>query len=130
MSENIEFISAKDLPITEAKEVDVLCVENGEMKRKPANGLGGGGYDVVMRMEPNSEMLTLEKGSYSEVIDKLMSNETVSACIMLGQAEEASVFYAVAVTKFAEEELVLFTFGGLGQFLVIALNPNNEAFFD
>lgn len=51
-----EFISAKDLPITEAEEVDVLCVDNGELKRKQAKGLGSaGGYvirlpltDVVM----------------------------------------------------------------------------------
>jgi hypothetical protein len=39
--ENREFISAADLPITEAKEVSVLCLENGELKQKPANGLGG-----------------------------------------------------------------------------------------
>ena len=43
MSENIEFISAANLPATEAEEVDVLCVENGELKRKPGASLGGGG---------------------------------------------------------------------------------------
>lgn len=38
--ENREFISAKDLPIAEGDDVSVLCVENGEMKQKPAKGLG------------------------------------------------------------------------------------------
>lgn len=39
--ENREFISAANLPNTEADEVDVLCVENGEMKRKIGINLGG-----------------------------------------------------------------------------------------
>lgn len=43
MSENVEFISAADLPTTDAEEIDVLCVENGELKRKPAANLGGNG---------------------------------------------------------------------------------------
>lgn len=50
----MEFISAKDLPITEAEEIDVLCVENGEMKRKPASGLGGNTkYDFVIKAVEN-----------------------------------------------------------------------------
>lgn len=32
MSEKIEFIPAKDLPVAEGNEVDVLCVENRELK--------------------------------------------------------------------------------------------------
>lgn len=43
---NIEFIAAKDLPVSEAEEVDVLCVVDGELKRKPAEGLGGGAYII------------------------------------------------------------------------------------
>ena len=50
MSENIEFISASNLPTTEAEEVDVLCVENGELKRKAGATLGGGGGSFVMRL--------------------------------------------------------------------------------
>lgn len=42
-----ELISAKDLPITEADEVDVLCVDGGELKRKQAKGLGGAGGYVI-----------------------------------------------------------------------------------
>jgi hypothetical protein len=46
--ENINFISANQLPVAEGDEVSVLCVENGEMKQKPAKGLGGGGGHWVM----------------------------------------------------------------------------------
>lgn len=42
-----ELISAKDLPATEAEEVDVLCVDNGELKRKQAKGLGGAGSYII-----------------------------------------------------------------------------------
>lgn len=50
--ENIEFIPASNLPTTEAEEVDVLCVENGELKRKAGASLGGSGgsmeVDIVL----------------------------------------------------------------------------------
>lgn len=42
MSEKIEFIPAKDLPVAEGDEVDVLCMENGELKRKEGASIGGG----------------------------------------------------------------------------------------
>ena len=41
MSEKINFIPVNELPVAEGDEVSVLCVENNELKRKPANGLGG-----------------------------------------------------------------------------------------
>ncbi len=47
MAENINFISATELPEATGEEVSVLCLENGEMKQKPANGLGGG-IDAVI----------------------------------------------------------------------------------
>lgn len=43
MADNIEFVAAKDLPVSESESVDVLCVDDGELKRKPAANLGGGG---------------------------------------------------------------------------------------
>ena len=46
--ENINFIPATKLPVAEGEQVDVLCLENGEMKRKPADGLGGGGSAAVI----------------------------------------------------------------------------------
>lgn len=51
MAENIEFIAAKDLPVSEAEEVEVLCLENGELKRKAAKGLSGGGGCVIDLVE-------------------------------------------------------------------------------
>lgn len=50
--ENREFISAANLPTTEAEEVDVLCVEGGELKRKPGASLGGRATepDLVIRL--------------------------------------------------------------------------------
>ena len=38
-----KFIAAKDLPVAEGNEVDVLCVENGALKRKEGASFGGGG---------------------------------------------------------------------------------------
>lgn len=42
MAENYELIAAKDLPTTDAAEIDVICVENGELKRKPGTSISGG----------------------------------------------------------------------------------------
>ena len=47
MAENINFISATELPEATGEEISVLCLENGAMKQKPANGLGGGGFMEV-----------------------------------------------------------------------------------
>ena len=47
MAEKIEFIPASELPEAEGDEVSVLCLEDGELKQKPANGLGGGGFMEV-----------------------------------------------------------------------------------
>ena len=49
--ENKEFIAASQLPVTEAKEVNVLCLENGELKQKPAGNLGGGGGGYVIHVK-------------------------------------------------------------------------------
>ena len=80
MVDNKEFIAAKDLPATEAKEVDVLCVEpkTGELVRKPGASLGGGAeeYDAVVHMAyMNDEYAILESGSRQAVINKLAENK-------------------------------------------------------
>ena len=80
--ENIEFIPASNLPITEGSEVDVLCVENGELKLKAASGLGGGGmeYDLILRVvggwdEESGNNIVVEyevmQGSYNAVMQKI-----------------------------------------------------------
>lgn len=64
MSEKIEFIPAKDLPVAEGDEVDVLCVENGELKRKEGASLGGGGY----MFKPAAETVTIESATGSATV--------------------------------------------------------------
>lgn len=48
--ENINFIPANELPATEAEEVEVLCLDAGELKRKPAANLGGGGGGYCLKV--------------------------------------------------------------------------------
>ena len=68
-----ELISAKDLPITEAEEIDVLCVDNGELKRKQAKGLGGGAGGYVIRL-PKSDFSVDESGTMSINITESYDN--------------------------------------------------------
>ena len=65
MTENINFISATELPEATGEEVSVLCLENGEMKQKPANGLGGGETpDMVITVTEYSNT-TANNGNYT-----------------------------------------------------------------
>ena len=82
--ENINFIPANQLPTTEAEEVSVLCLENGEMKQKAAKGLGGGGGYI---MKPTAEELTQDGSSlictanYDEMAKALESGGHVTIVI-------------------------------------------------
>lgn len=81
MAENIEFISASELPVAEGDEVSVLCLENGEMKQKPGASLGGGEKaDMVIALtmrldynEPTAEntSVAIESGSLEAVAEAL-----------------------------------------------------------
>lgn len=75
--ENREFISAKDLPTTEAEEVNVLCLENGELKQKPAKGLGGGGggFDLILFSGSNVDERYIIQGDYNTVKEKIDNNQ-------------------------------------------------------
>lgn len=75
MSEKINFIPATDLPVAEGDEVSVLCLENGEMKRKPGVRLGDGKTDVVIEMTDGEA--AIKSGSYNELVDKLRNGEMV-----------------------------------------------------
>lgn len=87
MSEKIEFIAAKDLPIAEGDEVDVLCVENGELKRKEGASLGGGNteWDAIFVLEGGSSV-----GSSSPVM-ATGTYETLKAKIDAGEVPRAYV---------------------------------------
>lgn len=74
----MEFISAKDLPATEAEEVDVLCVEGGELKRKAGASLGGDAkYDAVIHTTDflTIDAYTLVSGTYEAVRAKMLADE-------------------------------------------------------
>lgn len=65
MAKNINFISATELPEATGEEVSVLCLENGEMKQKPANGLGGGEKPdmvITVNVMPN---IQVSNGNYT-----------------------------------------------------------------
>lgn len=49
MAENMNFIPANELPEAVGDEIEVLCVENGQMKRK-IGSLGGKGLIVEMTL--------------------------------------------------------------------------------
>ena len=77
---NIEFIPAKDLPTTEGNEVDVLCVENGELKRKAISLGGDPEYDLILSVvggwdEESGNQTVIEyeviQGSYDAVKQKI-----------------------------------------------------------
>lgn len=79
---NIEFISAKDLPTTESNEVDVLCVENGEMKRKAGASLGGGKLFVLREEDLYNadEGICVNPELFAEV-EKQINGESVCSVI-------------------------------------------------
>lgn len=80
---NIEFISAKDLPTTESNEVDVLCVENGELKLKAGASLGGG-KPFVLRFEDayfsDGDVIFVDPELFAEV-EKQINGESVCSVI-------------------------------------------------
>ena len=73
MAENINFISAAELPEATGEEVSVLCLENGEMKQKPGASLGGGFMEVEITLS-NSDFIsgtvTFNK-TYNEIKDAM-----------------------------------------------------------
>lgn len=77
-----EFIAAKDLPVTEAEEVNVLVVDpsTGELAQKAGANMGGEKTDMVIAftapafgLTPTSEntSATIESGSLNAVVDAL-----------------------------------------------------------
>lgn len=102
---SIEFIAAKDLPVAEGNEVDVLCVENGELKRKEGASLGGGGgikYDAVISVTGNPYMvcdfsecdISANATEILNIVEKLKNNEFVNVAIKYYYTYGANEYYS------------------------------------
>lgn len=97
MAENYEFISAANLPTTDAKEVDVICVEGDELKRKPGASIGGGGgyavrlpADTVIEGESSIIQIVVEE-SYDNFIDLLHNGGSVQIDLSAVEAFSSEV---------------------------------------
>lgn len=106
MADNINLIPASELPITEAEEVEVLCIDGGELKRKAAANLGGGGGGYVIHV-PAEEIATSDDGStiinLSESYDNFMPIIEAGGSVWLDlskdptMAEMGALFVAMPV---------------------------------
>lgn len=70
MAENINFISANELPEATGDEIAVLCVENGQMKRKI--GSLGGAYVIDLTgqtLDPSATQTIITSVSYNDFAD-------------------------------------------------------------
>lgn len=86
MAEKIELIPASELPVAEGDEVDVLCVENGELKRKEGASLGGGNNaetsDLVIGINgwgagiDTSDNITFVEGNINNVLSAFSEGRT------------------------------------------------------
>lgn len=102
---NIEFISAKDLPTTESNEVDVLCVEKGELKLKAGASIGGGKLVVIKQEDlyiddfENSGALILVNEEIFAECEKQLNGESILNALFvyeLGGAKRSEPLCCVA----------------------------------
>lgn len=126
MADNFTLIPAAELPVTEAKEVDVLCVENGELKRKAGANLGGGGSYVInvpadVSIDEEQEFIMLPD-SYDDFAPILAAGGNVWVDLSLTDIQFGKpVRFLVSMWAFVEEGLG----EGLGEtpiFMIFAPN--------
>ena len=130
MAENYEFISAANLPTTDAKEVDVICVEGGELKRKAGASIGGGGYvvrvpaDAEMQMGDDGSIMFFVEENYDNFAETLYNGGSVlidASATALGQ-EMGSGFAMVAPNAWGTSDgvlMALFAMSFMGQTLAM-----------
>ena len=126
-----EFIAAKDLPVAEGDEVDVLCVENGELKRKEGASLGDK-YDLVLEtasylstgVDYSPEDITVVSGSVSSCIEKMLVGEI--------PAVKIKALYQYYYDYTFSQSLVCGVFLGSNVFTVrgIIVNGDNTGFLN
>lgn len=112
MADNYNLIPAAELPLTEAKEVDVLCVDNGELKRKAGANLGGGGGYVIhvpADATPDFETpgddgslnVNISSVSYDEFIDVLLAGGSLwldFTALFVALGMDGGAFYGTTMT--------------------------------
>lgn len=141
MSEKIEFIPANELPVAETADGDTLCVEDGELKRKPA-------YDIKVRIKTvyNEEyevmvpdVAEIVKGDYADILKKIDDEIYVSALVIVEQGKspwnfgEVKEICKAAVRKYTQTEdnmvfiqLAIRTIGMNDMY--IGIDKNNELY--
>ena len=115
MEENI-LVSPNELPLSDTEEVDVLVVENNELKRKPVTGLSGGKEDI--------DLLIVVSQDEGRNIDVTQDNSTIAegnveavfAKIRAGLAPNVKIRYQSPdlngyVSMVNEYKAVVYTYG-------------------
>lgn len=112
MAENIELIMAKDLPITEAEEVSVLCIDNGELKQKPGASFGGGGYITIA----NSFDFDTETpmGIINENYDNFIGVLLAGGSVWVDVTSTMGTFMRLMITAYAYQEGILILISSMG----------------
>lgn len=132
MSENINFIPAAELPETESTDVEILCLENGELKRS-ANIIGGnggagtitgGGYVIHV---PAEEMIVDEESgdtaiALSENYDNYVSILDAGGSIWLDISEMSLLQLQGVSFAIVPVNTALYS-DDMGGFLMLASNP-------
>lgn len=91
MAENVELIAAADLPMATTSEINILCVENGELKQKSGASIAGAGCCVYLddsMIDSSSDHVSfIYPESYDVIANTLANHGTVwvdlSACTSL-----------------------------------------------
>lgn len=132
--DNREFISAANLPTTEAEEVDVLCVEGGELKRKAGASLGGGDWDAVINTNDYTNF-ALSFGSYEALREKAMAGGVLRIVVLANGTDDNGVMWhetyiAYAVQVPEDESEVIWVRSGYGDGLWLSIGNDNSVFID
>ena len=112
MAENINFISATELPEATGEEVSVLCLENGEMKQKPSASLVGKEYDMRIRYNSTGGTYDLIDGTYQQVVSKIINDVYPTVYLIKIRNTEKYIILATA-TYYPDTNIIRISGDGL-----------------
>lgn len=141
MADNINFIPASELPVTEAESgaVSFLCEENGEMKRFPGEKVGSSfAYDaeIFMSNESGEWVNELVSGSFEAIRTKVLAHEKPNIGVVIVDVkddgsvwhETPSVYTVQACEIESEPVWVLVAYSDESWW--VGINPDNTVFKD